>query len=256
MAESTGKHGRGILPVADEPLGEPAYYGEDRVFAYLPDVDAPDAARTRCRRSREAGHPVFTIPTRGPRDLGRVFLLAEIAVAVAGWGLQINPFDQPNVQQAKDATKRVLAAYEASHRLTVPALAATDAVRALLMESEPPQYVAIMAYAQPSDAFDEAAAELRDAIRGATQATTTFGYGPRFLHSTGQFHKGGPEDGAVSAAPRTTVRATSRSPAPRTRSRRSRKPRRSEISTRCASSDCPPSACGWRARTPWARCAH
>ncbi len=196
VAESTGKHGTGILPIAEEPLGEPSDYGPDRVFAYVPDVGAPDPQLdTRVRALAEAGFPLFTIPTEGPGDLGRVFLLAEIAVAVAGWGLEINPFDQPNVQQAKDATKRVLAAYEASHRLTVPALAATDAVRALLMESEPPQYVAIMAYAQPSDAFDEAAAELRAAIRGATRATTTFGYGPRFLHSTGQFHKGGPRTG-------------------------------------------------------------
>jgi transaldolase / glucose-6-phosphate isomerase len=109
VAESTGKHGTGVLPVADEPLGEPAVYGEDRVFAYLPDVHAPDAELERkVQALAQDGHPVFTIPTAGPPDLGRVFLLAELAVAVVGWGLQINPFDQPNVQQAKDATNRVL----------------------------------------------------------------------------------------------------------------------------------------------------
>ena len=196
VAESTGKHGTGILPVAEEPLGEPGDYGEDRVFAYLPDVGAADARLdARVRRLADAGHPLITIPTAGPGDLGRVFLLAELAVAVAGWGLEINPFDQPNVQQAKDATKRVLADYEA--RRTLPDLpdASEPALLSLLLEAAPPQYLAIMAYAQPSEELDAAVAELRVAIRGETLATTTFGYGPRFLHSTGQFHKGGPKTG-------------------------------------------------------------
>jgi transaldolase / glucose-6-phosphate isomerase len=196
VAESTGKHGTGILPVAEEPLGEPAVYGEDRVFAYLPDVDAPDPAQDeRVRELSEAGHPLITIPTRGPADLGRVFLLAELAVAVAGWGLEINPFDQPNVQQAKDATKRVLADYETSHELEQADDADDAALRALLADAAPPHYVALMGYVQPSAEFDAAAAELRETIRAATKATTTFGYGPRFLHSTGQFHKGGPRTG-------------------------------------------------------------
>ena len=196
VAESTGKRHTGILPVADEPAGEPGEYGGDRVFAHLPDAGAPDPELdARVRALAEAGHPVITIPTGGPRDLGRVFLLAEIAVAVAGWGLQINPFDQPNVQQAKDATKRVLADYEARRELSPPADADGAALRSLLLGSAPSGYLAIMAYAQPSQALDEAAAELRVAIRRATGATTTFGYGPRFLHSTGQFHKGGPQVG-------------------------------------------------------------
>jgi glucose-6-phosphate isomerase len=196
VAESTGKHSTGILPVAEEPLGEPGSYGEDRVFAYLPDLDAPDhELDARVHALAQAGHPLITIPTRGPTDLGRVFLLAELAVAVAGWGLQINPFDQPNVQQAKDATKRVLADYEARHELPQVATADEAALRSMLLDSTPPDYVAIMAYSQPSAEFDEAAAELRAAIRDATKATTTFGYGPRFLHSTGQFHKGGPRTG-------------------------------------------------------------
>ena len=196
VAESTGKHGRGVLPVADEPLGEPAVYGEDRVFAYLPDVNAPDAELERkVRALAGAGHPVFTIPTAGPADLGRVFLLAELAVAVVGWGLQINPFDQPNVQQAKDATNRVLSGYEAEHELPEIADADDAALRALLGDAAPPSYVAIMGYLQPSPEFDTASTELRETIRAATKATTTFGYGPRFLHSTGQFHKGGPKTG-------------------------------------------------------------
>jgi glucose-6-phosphate isomerase len=195
VAESTGKHATGILPVAEEPLGDSGGYGDDRVFAYLPDLNAPDPELdARVRGLADAGHPLITIPTRGPGDLGRIFLLAELAVAVAGWGLQINPFDQPNVQQAKDATKRVLAGYEADHELPAMDDADFSALRSLLA-SAPPEYVAIMAYAQPSSEFDEAAAELRTAIRDATRMTTTFGYGPRFLHSTGQFHKGGPKTG-------------------------------------------------------------
>jgi transaldolase / glucose-6-phosphate isomerase len=196
VAESTGKRGTGILPVADEPLGDPDVYGEDRVFAYLPDIDAPNPALTaRARALADAGHPVITVPTRGPGDLGRVFLLAELAVAVAGWGLQINPFDQPNVQQAKDATNRVLAGYETTHELPAVPDADDGALRALLAGASPPSYVAIMGYVQPSAEFDAAVSELRVAIRNATKATTTFGYGPRFLHSTGQFHKGGPKTG-------------------------------------------------------------
>ncbi len=196
VAESTGKHGTGILPVAEEPLGEPAVYGEDRVFAYLSDVDAPDPALdARVGALSEAGHPLITIPTHGPADLGRVFLLAELAVAVSGWGLEINPFDQPNVQQAKDATKRVLADYETSHVLEQAPDADDAALRALLADAAPPHYVALMGYVQPTAELDAAVAELRETIRAATKATTTFGYGPRFLHSTGQFHKGGPNTG-------------------------------------------------------------
>jgi hypothetical protein len=171
-------------------------YGEDRVFAYLPDLRAPDAALdARVQALADAGHPLITMPTHGPTDLGRVFLLWELAVAVTGWGLEINPFDQPNVQQAKDATKHVLSDYEAKHELPVVADADDAALRALLLDSKPPEYVAIMSYSEPTPEFDEAAGELRTAIREATKATTTFGYGPRFLHSTGQFHKGGPKTG-------------------------------------------------------------
>ncbi len=196
VAESTGKHGTGILPVADEPLGAPEVYGEDRVFAYLPDLNAPNAALDAgVQALADAGHPVITMPTHGPTDLGRLFLLWEIAVASAGWGLEINPFDQPNVQQAKDATNRVLADYEVKRELPSVADADDAALRSLLLDAQPPQYVAIMYYGEPTPAFDEAVAELRAAIRAATRATTTFGYGPRFLHSTGQFHKGGPKTG-------------------------------------------------------------
>ena len=166
------------------------------MFAYLPDLGAPDRATDeRVAALASAGHPVITVPTHGPADLGRVFLLAELAVAVAGWGLQINPFDQPNVQQAKDATAHVLADFEQSGELAEIESAGAEAIRSLLLGASPPSYVAIMSYSEPGGAFDDAASELRVAVREATRATTTFGYGPRFLHSTGQFHKGGPRTG-------------------------------------------------------------
>jgi len=194
VAESTGKQQTGILPVAEEPVGDPGAYGEDRVFAYLPDAGAPDAALDAATaKLAEAGHPLLRIPTRGPADLGRVFMLWEIAVAVAGWGLEINPFDQPNVQQAKDATKQVLADFESEHEL--PAEHRVESLKELLGSATPPSYVALMGYVEPSAEFDAAVAALRELIRAQGKATTTFGYGPRFLHSTGQFHKGGPKVG-------------------------------------------------------------
>ncbi len=204
VAESTGKHGRGILPVADEPLGDSAdVYGDDRVFVYRRNLDEPeehlDAA---IEQIGAAGHPTITLPAHGAADLGRIFFLTEFAVAVAGWALEINPFDQPNVQEAKDSTKRVL---ESGSMASVPA-AGDGELRALLADAHPPHYVAILGYVPPSASVEEAVAELRVAIRSLTGAATTFGYGPRYLHSTGQLHKGGPPTGRflqlVSAAER------------------------------------------------------
>lgn len=192
VAESTGKEGRGILPVADEPLGEPAVYGDDRVFIYLRDDEQPDAAfDDKVEALRSAGQPVITVTANGPGDLGKVFFTSEFAVAVSGWALEINAFDQPDVQEAKDNTAKVLEAEEPPHVED----ADDSALSALLSEAAPPNYVAIMGYVTPSEDFDAAVLELRSAIRDATRATTTFGYGPRFLHSTGQFHKGGPAEG-------------------------------------------------------------
>jgi transaldolase / glucose-6-phosphate isomerase len=192
IAESTGKEGKGILPVADEPLGPPEVYGEDMVFAYLRNPDDPDEELDqKVEALSRAGQPTITMAVHGAADLGRVFFFAEFATAVAGWVLGINPFDQPNVQEAKDNTKKVL---EAAKPPTVEE-ADDEALRALVAKAEPPRYLATMGYVKPSDEFDEAVADLRTAVRDATKATTTFGYGPRFLHSTGQFHKGGPPTG-------------------------------------------------------------
>jgi transaldolase / glucose-6-phosphate isomerase len=190
IAESTGKEGKGILPVAGEPLGEPDVYGDDRVFAYLRNPNEPDAdLDARVEALARAGHPTVTLAVHGAADLGRIFFFAEFATAVAGWVLGINAFDQPNVQEAKDNTNKVLAGPE------LPEVPETDDLGELLAQAAPPHYVAIMGYVTPSDEFDAAIAEVRTKIRARTRATTTFGYGPRFLHSTGQFHKGGPPTG-------------------------------------------------------------
>ena len=186
IAESTGKQGKGILPVAGEPLGDPEVYGDDRVFAYLRDPDDADPdTDAKMDALARAGHPVLTLAVHGAADLGRIFFFAEFAVAVAGWALGINPFDQPNVQEAKDNTARVL-----KEGADNPP---TDL--SVILEASPPQYVAILGYVTPSDEFDSAVEELRLKIRERTKATTTFGYGPRYLHSTGQYHKGGPPNG-------------------------------------------------------------
>jgi hypothetical protein len=191
VAESLGKEGKGILPVADEPLGEPPEYGEDRVFVYLRNADEPDAGLdAKVEALAEAGHPTVTLSVHGPTDLGRVFFFAEFAVAVAGWVLGVNPFDQPNVQEAKDNTNKVLDEYRSSGSLPEVG-AADDAALAKLLDTSPPHYVAVLGYLAPSDAFDEAVTRLRSAIRERTGCTNTYGYGPRFQHSTGQMHKGG-----------------------------------------------------------------
>lgn len=191
IAESTGKQGKGILPVADEPLGAPDVYGNDRTFLHLRHSEAPDEATdAKVAALREAGHPVIVRQVSGPDDLGRIFFFAEFAIATAGWVLGINPFDQPNVQEAKDATSRVLA--EGAEDQPD---ATDDGLRELLGGLGAPSYLAVMGYVEPSADFDAAVSELRQVVRDATKSATTFGYGPRFLHSTGQLHKGGPPTG-------------------------------------------------------------
>jgi len=193
VAESTGKHGRGIVPVVDEPLSDSAdAYGDDRVFVYRRNLAEPDEdLDTVIEQIAAAGHPTITLPAHGATDLGRIFFLSEFAVAVAGWALEINPFDQPNVKEAKDNTQRVLE----SGSVPSVAVASDDELRALLADARPPHYVAILGYLPPSRELEDAIAGLRTAIRGATGAAVTFGYGPRYLHSTGQLHKGGPPTG-------------------------------------------------------------
>jgi transaldolase / glucose-6-phosphate isomerase len=185
VAESTGKLGRGILPIADEPLVDPGAYGQDRVFVHIASGDAFKAEKVEALR--KAGHPTITVNAEGPADLGRIFFYSEFATAVAGWVLELNPFDQPNVQEAKDNTARVLK--EGAPDLDTGGI--DDIVRGL----EPPAYVSILAYLPYSDETDAAVARFREKLITEHGVATTFGYGPRYLHSTGQFHKGGPAAG-------------------------------------------------------------
>lgn len=195
IAESTGKHGKGVLPVAGEPLTPPDLvneYGVDRVFVHISDAAGPDGDNAAVVDALEQhGQPVFRLTSNGADDLGRFMFLFEFAVAVIGHVLQINPFDQPNVQEAKDATKRVLESGNVELPFDEPAK-----LNELVAAGKPPTYFAIMGYLKPDPAFDAAIDDLRRAIRAKTGSATTFGYGPRFLHSTGQLHKGGPPEGS------------------------------------------------------------
>jgi len=200
VAESTGKRGKGIVPIADEPLGAPPEYGEDRVFVHLHrttgDGDADVAGKLDALA--DAGHPVIAFPFEEPLDLGALFFHFELAVAVAGAVIEINPFDQPDVQSAKDATVATIEAYvrdgalPADDAASVRGDEAAAALRELLdAHAGTGRYVATMAYLAPDTAVDAALTDLRTALRRRTRAATTVGYGPRFLHSTGQLHKGG-----------------------------------------------------------------
>jgi transaldolase/glucose-6-phosphate isomerase len=186
VAESTGKHGRGILPIADEPPVDASAYGPDRVFVHIAAGDSANAAHIAALR--KAGHPTITVNAEGPTDLGRIFFYSEFATAVAGWVLEINPFDQPNVQEAKDNTAKVLTE-------GAPGLDA-GSLDDMLSGLGSPRYVAILGYLPYSDETDAAVARFRARLIEEHGVATTFGYGPRYLHSTGQFHKGGPSVGA------------------------------------------------------------
>src|SRR5207248_9174680 len=197
IAESTGKQGKGIVPVEGEPVGKPAVYGDDRLFVYIRmDGEAPHRS---VRALEKAGQPVVTLTLRDKLDLGGEFLRWEIATAIAGAILRIDAFDQPNVQESKDNTKKVLARFKASGKLppaeSVPASKSKSGLRSLLERAKPGAYLAIMAYTTRTPGAEAAIASIRTSVRDATHHATTAGYGPRFLHSTGQLHKGGPKTG-------------------------------------------------------------
>lgn len=208
VAESLGKEGKGILPVVGEPLGEPAVYGGDRFFVYLR-LAGDDTHDTAMAVLRDAGHPVVQLDLRDLYDLGAQFSLWEIATAVAGHLMQVNPFDQPNVESAKRRAKEMIAAYQAAG--TLPAAAPAFEAKGILVYGDmaaetlaaalerfltrasrvvPVSYVAIQAYIQPAVKADAALRGLQTRLRNRTKLATTVGYGPRFLHSTGQLHKG------------------------------------------------------------------
>lgn len=216
IAESTGKHGAGIVPIAGERLAAPAAYGADRLFVRVRMHGSFDEEMrdTDVRDLKAATVPIAEIELPEPSALGAEFIRWEIATAIAGALLDINPFDEPNVQQAKDATTLLLNQYKDRGRLPVAtpdrtlasgaALTASAAARtdlgaqgpeALLTLLRQGDYFALLAYLGPDrELYDELRA-LRLAVRDRTHAATMFGYGPRYLHSTGQLHKGGPNTG-------------------------------------------------------------
>jgi glucose-6-phosphate isomerase len=203
VAESTGKHGKGSLPVVDEPLGRPDEYGNDRAFVALStDRDAPDASRIAALEA--AGHPVLRLSTRID-GLGAEFFRWEFATAVAGAVLGINPFDEPNVSEAKDKTKAILAkgdftggtplasaggisVFSSEFVGPTPASVVHEAIESL----GPRDYTAFLSYLPGNAEIEAAVAAIREGIRARKRTASTFGVGPRYLHSTGQYHKGGP----------------------------------------------------------------
>jgi transaldolase/glucose-6-phosphate isomerase len=191
IAESTGKAGKGILPVVGEELASPGYYGEDRLFVHLRTLG--DRTQDQAIAALAAvGHPVVTIHLQDRYDMGGQFFLWEMATAVAGQRIGIQPFDQPNVEAAKVLAREMVAAYQQEGRLpegqTAPVTA--EALAAFLGRAKPGDYVALQAYLQPTESASSLLKSLRLKMRDRTHLATTVGYGPRFLHSTGQLHKG------------------------------------------------------------------
>lgn len=196
IAESLGKEGKGVIPVVGEPLVDPANYGDDRLFIYLRlDDDDNLATDTAVKRIGSGGQPLVTLELKDRLDLGAEFFRWEFATAIAGAILGINPFDQPDVQVAKLATDRTLQEYLTSGKL--PDIQTTDSPPQLLNAARPGSYLAIMAYIRQTPETDKIIADLRRRLVEKYHITTTSGYGPRYLHSTGQLHKGGPNSGLI-----------------------------------------------------------
>jgi len=209
LAESTGKEGRGLVPVVGEPPAAAEEYGADRAFVHLTLADAGNASGTGGNgtlvdRLEALGHPVARIAIPGLAALGGEFLRWEIATAAAGVVLGINPFDEPNVAESKRNTAALLEEWKQSGRFEeeragepgTPANGRTaDTLREFCDLARPGDYVAVLAYFRSTPARARGLAELRSGLRALTGAATTLGYGPRYLHSTGQLHKGGPNRG-------------------------------------------------------------
>ena len=196
IAESTGKEGAGIVPIAGEPApSSPDFYGNDRLFAYLRVEDDDNSElEAQVNALEAAGHPVVRLDLADRLDLGAEFFRWEFATAVAGAVMGIHPFDQPDVQQAKDLTDQVLQERQSAGAL--PAPEAPRSVENLLSDAgEEGGYVAIMPYVHGTAEIEAAFDSLRRRILERKRLPTTLGYGPRFLHSTGQLHKGGPATG-------------------------------------------------------------
>ncbi len=222
IAESTGKQGRGILPVVQEPWISVDHYRSDRVFVVirLAGEDIPEGEEN-LQLLLQAGHPIIQLQLQQVLDLGAEFLRWEIATAVAGAVLGINPFDEPNVQESKDNTSQVLQGYKQEGSLNqgapqvieegialfyneplaekihplISEKSAKNILKAFLNRGGPQDYIALLAYLPPLPEVEEALQRLRHSLLEEYSLATTLGYGPRYLHSTGQLHKGGPDRG-------------------------------------------------------------
>jgi glucose-6-phosphate isomerase len=212
IAESTGKEGTGILPVIGEPGGDPLVYSNDRLFVHIREKGKRDAdVEKGVEQLRKADLPVVHIEIRDAFSVVQEFFRWEMATATAGAILGINPFDQPNVQEAKDATNRFLKGVEEKGFLMEPAVTAThgplsffstrgdpnpdNLLRDLLFDAQPGDYVSLQTYIPEEIATKNIMESIRLRVREVLRVATTIGYGPRLLHSTGQFHKGGPDNG-------------------------------------------------------------
>jgi hypothetical protein len=200
IAESTGKEGKGIVPIEGEPVSSPEHYETDRLFVYLRLDD--DGTYDQFVSSMEsAGHPVVTLRLHTAYDLGREMFRWEFATAVAGAILKINPFDQPNVQEAKDFTTELLRRRQSEEEIRMgngleindPRL--VSSLKDLTDQRKHGDYVAFNAFVHPSRESIEVLQTIRTVVRDKFKTATTLGFGPRFLHSTGQIHKGGPNKG-------------------------------------------------------------
>ena len=216
IAESTGKEGKGVLLVAGEALGSVDKYSNDRLFVSI-SVGEPSAkTKSTLTAFADAGHPVVYRELNDIYDLSSEFFMWEFATACAGWRIGINPFDQPNVQESKDATKELLERFVVhgqlpeQHQLVaddaiavyaeteidwLPTTSTLDMVRRFLSTVKQGDYIALLDYLEETDGIETEVQRIRLALRDATKCATTTGYGPRFLHSTGQLHKGGPPTG-------------------------------------------------------------
>jgi len=217
IAESTGKEGKGIVPVAGETLGTPSVYGDDRLFVSIAVGRLDGETEVKLKALEAAGHPVVYRTLTDLFDLGEEFFLWEIATAFAGWRLGINPFDQRNVQKSKDATRELLEKFEKEGKLaeqpvvatdgvltiyadeplrsTLPSSSVADALGGHLAQVKAGDYIAMLDYIEETPDHEAVIQEIRTHLRDATRSATTTGYGPRFLHSTGQLHKGGADNG-------------------------------------------------------------
>lgn len=191
VAESTGKEGVGILPVVWESLGAPEVYGDDRLFVSI-DFDGDTSHDAALTALAEAGHPLVRLVVGQRYELGEQFMLWEVATAIASHLLSINPFDQPNVEAAKVLARQAVAAYAETGRLpSVPADSpSVGTLWKFLSKAQPGDYLCLQAYLTPTPETTAALDALRLAVRDRTRLATAMGYGPRFLHSTGQLHKG------------------------------------------------------------------